>query len=141
MGKQLDRVLIVDDDPDVRDLLMDQIFSPKKFEVYEAKDGAEGLAIVKRHRPDLIYLDLIMPGLTGKDVLVGLKSQQFQGPIIVGVKRGNEPQAIEAFRFGATDYIAKPIREAEMMSVVQRALADLQLRKERKTTPLEITGK
>lgn len=130
-SKQRDRVLIVDDDPEVRELLMDQIFNPNKFEVFEARDGAEGLDKVSEHQPDLIYIDLVMPGLTGKDMLVGIKSRQFEGPIIVGVKRGKEPTAIEAFRFGATDYITKPIREPEMMSVVSRALGDIQLRKER----------
>jgi two-component system NtrC family sensor kinase len=72
-----------------------------------------------------------MPSLSGKDMLVGIKAHNYRGPIIVGVKRGNEKDAIEAFRFGATDYITKPIREAEMMSVAQRAMADVRLRRER----------
>lgn len=125
------RVLLVDDDPEVRDLLMDQIFNPKRFDVQEAADGAQGIEAATKFQPDLVYADLVMPGLTGKDLLIGLKSKGYQGPVIVGVKRGSEQSAIEIFRFGATDYIAKPIREAEMMSVVQRALADIQLRKER----------
>jgi DNA-binding response OmpR family regulator len=127
----LERVLIVDDDADVRDLLMDQIFHPSRFEIHEARDGAEGLSVAAKHPLDLIYLDLVMPGLTGKDMLVGLKSHNYSGPVIVGVKRGMEKSAIEAFRFGATDYIAKPIREAEMQSVVDRALSDVRLRRER----------
>lgn len=129
--KNLDRVLIVDDDSDVRDLLMDQIFHPTKFEVHEARDGAEGLAIAAKHSLDLIYIDLVMPGLTGKDMLVGLQSHNYNGPVIVGVKRGQEKSAIEAFRFGATDYITKPIREPEMQSVVDRAMRDVRLRRER----------
>ena len=128
---ELDRVLIVDDDADVRDLLMDQIFNPTRFRVFEARDGVEGLAIAAKEKLDLIYIDLIMPSLTGKDMLVGLKSRNYSGPIIVGVKRGQETSAIEAFRFGATDYISKPIREAEMQSVVNRAMGDIRLRKER----------
>ncbi len=128
-GKE--RVLIVDDDPEVRDLLMDQIFHRNKFEVFEARDGAEGLDIAGKQAIDLIYLDLVMPSLTGKDMLVGLKARNYAGPVIVGVKRGQETTAIEAFRFGATDYITKPIRETEMQSVVTRALADVRLRKER----------
>jgi two-component system NtrC family sensor kinase len=131
MPKQLDRVLIVDDDPEIRDLLKDQVFNPGQYEVFEARDGVEGLAMVEKHKPDLIYIDLVMPGLSGKDMLVGIKARAYNGPIIVGVKRGNEKDAIETFRFGATDYITKPIREAEMMSVARRALADVRLRKER----------
>ncbi|MBI5928991.1 MAG: response regulator [Chloroflexi bacterium] len=131
MSKQMERILIVDDDVEVRDLLKDQIFRPTQYEVLEARDGVEGLEMVEKRKPDLIYIDLVMPGLTGKDMLVAIKSRQYTGPIIVGVKRGSEKDAIEVFRFGATDYITKPIREAEMMSVVQRALADVRLRKER----------
>lgn len=131
MSKKLDRVLLVDDDIEVRELLKDQIFAATRFEVFEATDGVEGVAMVEKCKPDLIYIDLVMPGLTGKDMLIGIKSRNYNGPIIVGVKRGNEPDAIEAFRFGATDYITKPIREAEMMSVVSRALSDVRLRKER----------
>jgi DNA-binding response OmpR family regulator len=131
MSEQKYRVLIVDDDPDVRELLGDQIFNPTRYEVFYATDGIEGVAKVEKHQPDLIYLDLVMPGLSGKDMLVGIKSRKYEGAIIVGVKRGNEPEAIEAFRFGATDYITKPIREAEMMSVVSRAMSDVRLRRER----------
>lgn len=131
MKKQMERILIVDDDVEVRDLLKDQIFHPNQYEVLEARDGAEGVEMVEKRKPDLIYIDLVMPGLTGKDMLVAIKARKYTGPIIVGVKRGSEKDAIEAFRFGATDYITKPIREAEMMSVVQRALADVRLRKER----------
>ncbi|NDJ86083.1 MAG: response regulator [Chloroflexi bacterium] len=131
MPRQQHRILLVDDDPEVRELLAEQIFNTRDFEVFEASDAAEGLEKVSKIRPQLIYLDIVMPGLTGKDFLVGVRAAHYEGPIIVGVKRGHEQQAIEAFRFGATDYITKPIRAAEMMSVVNRAMADVRLRDER----------
>ena len=115
----LDKVLIVDDDPEVRSLLREQVLDSRRFEVSEAGDGAEGLAQIKQQNPDLIILDLIMPGLSGIDFLVALKSQGFAGPVIVSTKRGSEAQAIDAFRLGATDYLTKPIREAEALRTIE----------------------
>ena len=81
--QQRDKVLIVDDDPEVRMLLREQVLNDGRFEVYEAKDGQDGLEQVKTCTPDLIVLDLVMPGLSGKDFLVALSSQGYAGPIIV----------------------------------------------------------
>lgn len=124
------RFLIVDDDPDIYDLITEQIFPGKRFEFFHAMDGAEGLQKASEHKPDLILLDLVMPGLTGHDMLVGLQ-QQHSGPIIVTTKKGNELKAIEAFRFGATDFITKPLRPPELVAAVDRAMAEINLRQER----------
>ncbi|HLA44278.1 MAG TPA: response regulator, partial [Aggregatilineales bacterium] len=123
-------VLIVDDDPEVFELI-EQILSAQKFDLSHAMDGAEGLEMVSRRNPDLILLDLVMPGLTGNDMLVGIKQNQYQGPIIVTPKRGDEIRAIEAFRLGATDFLTKPIRPPELMAVVERALEEVRLRQEK----------
>lgn len=129
---QRDRVLIVDDDPEVRMLLREQVLDAGRFEVYEAKDGPEGLEQVKSCVPDLIVLDLVMPGLSGKDFLVALNSQGYSGSIIVATKRGNEAMAIDAFRFGATDYLTKPLREAEVLRAIDHGLSEVRLRRERR---------
>ncbi len=105
MPKQLDKILIVDDDPEVRSLLREQVLDARRYEVIEAQDGPEGLSKVSSHNPDLIILDLIMPGLRGADFLVALKSHGYAGPVIVSTKRGSEAQAIDCFRLGATDYL------------------------------------
>ncbi len=132
MPKQLDKILIVDDDPEVRSLLREQVLDPNRFEVYEAKDGPDGLEQVGQYSPDLIILDLVMPGLSGADFLVALGSRGYSGPIIVEAKRGSEAMAIDCFRLGATDYLTKPLREAEVLQIIERGLAEVRLRRERK---------
>lgn len=133
MPTQPDKILIVDDDADVRDLLREQVLSDtKRFEVFEAQDGPEGLQMVKSRNPDMIILDLVMPGLSGADFLVALNSQGFSGPVIVETKRGQESSAIDCFRLGATDYLTKPLREAEALRVIEHGLEEVRLRHERR---------
>ncbi len=132
MPKQLDKILIVDDDPEVRSLLREQVLDARRYEVIEAQDGPEGLSKVNSHNPDLIILDLVMPGLRGADFLVALKSHGYAGPVIVSTKRGSEAQAIDCFRLGATDYLTKPVREAEALRIIEHGLEEVHLRRERK---------
>ena len=72
---QRNKILIVDDDPEVRGLLRDLVLSPSLFEVHEAEDGASGLQQVRAIAPDMILLDLVMPDLSGNDFLVALRQQ------------------------------------------------------------------
>ena len=131
MSQQPDTLLIVDDDPEVRTLLREQVFSAKEYRVIEAKDGPDALLRLKDQPPDLVLLDLVMPGLTGRDMLVALKSQGYNGPLIVMADRENKTSAVEAFRLGATDVVTKPIREAEALAVVERGLVEVRLRRQR----------
>jgi two-component system NtrC family sensor kinase len=131
-AKPRDKVLIVDDDAEIRELLRDQVLDSHRFDVYEAEDGASGLEKVRSVKPDMIILDLIMPGLSGNDFLVALKQQGFIGPVIVSTKKGSEMSAIDAFRLGAVDFFTKPIREAEVLRVIEQNLGEIQLRRERR---------
>jgi len=90
------------------------------------------LTHIKANPPDLIVLDLVMPGLSGTDFLVALNAQGYSGPIIVATKRGNEAMAIDAFRLGATDYLTKPLREAEVLRAIEHGLSEVRLRRERR---------
>lgn len=130
--RQRDKVLIVDDDPEVRSLLRDVVLDPSRFEIHEAGDGQSGLDKTRSLVPDMIILDLVMPGLSGTDFLVALKQQGFSGPVIVSVKKGNEMSAIDAFRLGAADFFTKPIREAEVLRIIEQNLGEVQLRRERR---------
>jgi two-component system NtrC family sensor kinase len=132
-------VLIVDDDAETRDLLREQIFSSSDFRVLEAKDGTTALQLLKQRQPDLIVLDLQLPGLSGRDMLIALKSQGYRGPLIVTAQNtGGDRSIIEAFRLGATDYITRPIRETEVMSAVERSLNEVRLRQQRDTLVTQV---
>jgi DNA-binding response OmpR family regulator len=131
MSAQPDTILIVDDDPETRALLRDQVFSAKTFRVFEAKDGPDALLRLGEHRPDLIVLDLQLPGLSGHDTLVALKAQGYSGPLIAIAEEANRRPVVDAFRLGATDYLTRPIREAEVLAAAERGLAEVRLRHQR----------
>lgn len=131
MAHQRDVILIIDDDSEARSLFREQVLSAKSFHVVEARDGSEGLVQLKQTPPDLIVVDLHLPGLTGRDLLVAIKSQGYHGPLIVIAESGSENTAINAFRVGATDYITRPIREAEALAAIERGLAEVRLRRQR----------
>jgi len=117
-----DRLMIVDDDLDTRAMLRDLVHAATEATIVEAQDGMEALLTLRQHAPDLILLDLEMPGLSGHDLLIALKSHGYGGPLIAMAQRESEQSVLEAFRLGATDFVAKPLREAEVVAVLTRAL-------------------
>ncbi|HEX3052853.1 MAG TPA: response regulator [Aggregatilineaceae bacterium] len=131
MSDQRDVILIVDDDAETRTLLREQVFGASNFLVAEAQDGHNALYRLQEVRPDLIVLDLQLPGLSGRDLLVAVQSQGFRGPLIVIANDSSARGVVEAFRLGATDYVTRPIREAEVMVAVERGLAEVRLRRQR----------
>lgn len=138
MTDQCDTILIIDDDPEARALLREQVFAGSDFRVVEAKNGADGLLRLKEHAPDLIVVDSQLPDLAGKDLLVAFKSQGYRGPLIVIAPSGSERLVLEVFRLGATDYITRPIREAEALAAVERGLHEVRLRRQRDTLTAQL---
>ncbi|NJL93146.1 MAG: response regulator [Anaerolineae bacterium] len=123
--------LIIDDDPEVYELISEQIFADGRYKFLHAMDAPEALSLLDTHRPDLIVLDLVMPGLTGNDTLVALQQRRITAPVIVATKRGNEAKAIEALRLGASDFVTKPLRPAELVAAIDRAMEKVRLQQER----------
>ena len=132
-ASQHERILVVDDDPAVRDLIVQQVLQPQGYVVEAAADGATALQSALRHPPDIIITALDLPGLSGRDLMTALRSQGFQTTIIATGPRGADAQTVQAFRLGARDYLGKPLREAELVSSLDHALADVRLRRERET--------
>ena len=126
-----ERVLVVDEDPEVLDLLERQVLEPMGYEVSTADDAGFAIQGALNFNPDLILASLTLPGLSGKDLLVALRSQGIQVPMLVMAPEGMEADAIQAFRLGARDYLVKPLREAEAVTAVERALNEIRLRRER----------
>jgi two-component system response regulator RstA len=131
MSERSDTILIVDDDTETRALLREQVFSSPGFQVLEAHDGPEALQVIRQRSLDLIVLDLELPGLSGRDMLVALRSLGYRGPLIVLAESRSQYAAVEMFRLGATDYVTKPIREAEVLAAVERGLGEVRLRRQR----------
>ena len=140
MNDQRDTILIVDNDAEVRALLREHVLTSQAFGVLEAKDGPDALLIASQRHPDLILLDIHLPGLSGNDLLVGFKSQGYRGPLIVMGSADGQRGVVEAFRLGATDFVTKPLREAEVLAAVDRGLADVRLRRERDGLVAQLQG-
>ena len=120
------RVLIVEDDEGIRDMLKYNL-STAGFVVHEASDGASGLRSARTARPDLILLDLMLPGMSGFDFCRALRRSS-RVPIIVITAKDAEVDKIVGLELGADDYITKPfsIREvlARVNAVMRRASPD-----------------
>jgi DNA-binding response OmpR family regulator len=126
-----ERILLVDEDKEVLRLLSEQVLEPLGHRVAAASDAGEAMRQAVNFSPDLIIASLTLPGLSGKDLLVALRSQGVMMPVLVTGKEGQEADALQAFRLGAHDFLAKPLREAEALAAVERALGEVRLRRER----------
>lgn len=106
------KVLVIDDDPDVRLMLKAQL-ELMNHQVFAAADGREGLRKVFEARPDLVILDVTMPGMDGWEVCRRLR-QLSNMPIIMLTARRNETDIVKGLELGADDYITKPFSGAEL---------------------------
>ncbi|NCP87925.1 MAG: hypothetical protein CO094_10245 [Anaerolineae bacterium CG_4_9_14_3_um_filter_57_17] len=120
-----EKVLIVCADPDVSDLVGRQALQPMGYTLRVATDASTAIRQALQFQPDVMIADLELPGLSGKDLLVALSSQGITLPVIVMAQKGDEPKVIQAFRLGASDYLLHPMREAEVVSAVERALKQM----------------
>lgn len=100
-------VLVIDDDPAVTSLLKRGL-SYEGFAVDTAKSGPEGLAIVREHPPDLVILDVTMPGLSGFEVLERLRAADEQLPVLMLTARDAPTDQVQGLESGADDYVMKP---------------------------------
>jgi two-component system, response regulator, stage 0 sporulation protein F len=115
------RVLIVDDDTEMRALLLD-VLKGEGYEVGEAKDGAEAVLALRAKRFDLILMDKNMPGPSGLDLLPGLRRVCPGSPIIMMTAFGDVPSYMEAMEKGAVEFLFKPFRMEELKVAISKAL-------------------
>ncbi len=138
MSKQ--RLLIVDDEASIRDMLA-FFFHKKGYEVLTASNFAEGQASSLRSTPDLVLCDIKMPDGNGLDLLRKIKTETPKTPVIMITAHTSTPDAIEAMKAGAVDYIAKPFNVEELGMIVERALGEKQLRDENIYLKQELAAK
>ena len=113
-------ILVVDDDRKIVDLLS-LYLTRDGFKVLPAYDGERALAVARRMRPDLIILDLMLPGLDGTDVCKTLKAES-QVPIIMLTARRTEDDKLLGLELGADDYVTKPFNARELLARVHAVL-------------------
>ncbi len=131
IGNPKDRILIVVHDPMISDLIGRQALQPLGYQVQVVTDGTAAIPQAMQFQPDAIIVDLSLPGLSGKDLLVALASQGAVSPVIVLAHRGMDADIIQSFRLGATDYLLWPVRDAEVVTVIERALKQVRERRDK----------
>ncbi|MDQ7911248.1 response regulator transcription factor [Phytohabitans sp. ZYX-F-186] len=121
------RVLVVDDDPTISDVVC-RYLRRAGFDVSMAGDGVAALATVAREAPDLVVLDLMLPGIDGLEVCRRLRTRPDGVPIVMLTALGEEADRVLGLRLGADDYVTKPFSPRELVlrvqSVLRRAGAD-----------------
>ena len=114
-------VVIADDDPDVV-RLVDAQLRAAGYKTVLASDGQQALAAVEEHRPRLVIVDMMMPRVTGLDVLASLRHLPDRPRVIVLSARGREQDITRAFALGADDYMTKPFSPQELLARMDRLL-------------------
>ena len=123
------RILVVDDEPAIRDA-MRMILEYDGHEVLLAGSGQEALTLAEREAPDLVFLDIKMPGLDGLETLSRLKAQNDALPVVMISAHGTTTTALEAGRLGALRFIEKPLSKDYVVDAVREGIELASLRRE-----------
>ena len=123
------RILVIDDEPAIRDT-MRMILEYDGYECLVAASGQEGLSTVERENPDLVFVDIKMPGMDGLEVLSRLRGTNESLPVVVVSAHGTTATALEAGRLGAFRFIEKPLSKDYVLDAVREGLELGTLRRE-----------
>jgi DNA-binding response OmpR family regulator len=123
MGEGKKKIVLIDDNVSFVDVIS-RFLVTKKFEVFTAYDGTEGIRIVSKYMPDLILLDIMMPGISGYEVCKRLKKEEKTKhiPIIFLTVRSRPEDIKKGFELGAASYITKPFNYPELMEGINKVL-------------------
>jgi len=120
-------ILIIEDDAELKELL-EYNLRLEGFEVYWAKQGAAGLKLARKTRPEVILLDWMMPGMDGLEVLSELKYSRKTNdiPVFMMTAKNKIGDIDRAFEIGADDYITKPFKLMQLGKIIREKLAKLE---------------
>ena len=128
------RILVVEDNADLAYGLRNNL-EIEGYDVEVAADGEEGLRRARRSRPDLVILDLMLPGLDGFRVLRAMRADALTMPVLILTARGEEADKVRGLKLGADDYVTKPFGVLELLARVEALL-----RRNPAAPPLERIG-
>jgi two-component system nitrogen regulation response regulator NtrX len=134
------RILVIDDEAAIRESLR-MILEYEDYQFSGAGSGQDGLAAVQRERPDLVLLDIKMPGMDGIEVLRKLHALDETLPIVMISGHGTTATAVEAIRSGAIDFLDKPLSSERVIVTLQNALKQSALRSENRELKLAMEAK
>ena len=124
MKAQAKTILVVDDEDGVRESLR-EVLSDEGYRVLDTADGTRALELIRQEKPSLVLLDIWMPHIDGIGLLKEIKSQEPQTNVVMVSGHGNIHTAVTATKFGAFDFIEKPVSLDGLLLTVQRALGEL----------------
>ncbi len=127
-----EKILIVDDEPDMLRLLSMIIKEKTPYEVTTTNNPVEALELVKKSSFDLLVADLKMPGLNGIELLEAVKRFDEDIPTIIITAYGTVEAAVETMQKGAFDFITKPFRKEQILFTIERSLKWIRLQRENK---------
>jgi phosphate regulon transcriptional regulator PhoB len=130
------KILIVEDEPDIRKLVQYNL-TQERFNVLEAEDGEQALKLLQREKPNLVILDLMLPGLSGMELckLMRQRSETAKLPILMLTAKAGEADRIVGLEMGADDYLAKPFSPREMVARVRAILRRSEAKPATETAP------
>ena len=115
------RLLLVEDDPTLRQALTFNL-TREGYEVTSAADGEAGLEAARSERLDLVLLDVMLPGMSGIEVLRVLRREGVTTPVIILSAKGDEIDRVVGLKLGADDYVAKPFSRPELLARIEAVL-------------------
>ncbi len=121
MKNQMNTILIIDDDDQLRNSFF-KLLTEEKYQVKTAASGEQGIEMIKKEIPDLVILDIRLPGMNGMETFGVIHNIEPKLPVIIMTAYGTTQTAIKATKTGAFDYILKPFDIPDMLTVVQKAL-------------------
>ena len=116
------KVLLIDDDADLREALADQLMMMEEFDVYEAEDGTRGIERAKAEMHDLIILDVGLPDIDGREVCRLMRKQGVKCPVIMLTGHRTDSDTILGLDAGANDYVAKPFKFPVLLARIRAQL-------------------
>jgi two-component system, OmpR family, alkaline phosphatase synthesis response regulator PhoP len=135
------KILVVEDEPDIRKLVNYNL-AQERFRVLEAEDGEQGLKMVQREKPDLVILDLMLPGLSGIELCKILRERHETEklPVLMLTAKAGEADRIVGLEMGADDYLAKPFSPRELVARVRAVLRRVESAKQSDHPPIYDKG-
>ena len=118
----LKKILMVDDDADLREALADQLVLTEEFDVFEAADGADGLVRAREQLYDLVILDVGLPDMDGRELCRLMRKQGVKCPVIMLTGHTTDSDQILGLDSGANDYIAKPFKLPVLLARIRAQL-------------------
>ena len=129
-------VLTVDDEQNIRRLIRNE-FALEGYDVTTAKNGEEGLALIDQRPFDVVLLDIKLPKLSGLDILRRIKKKHTFQEVIMITGYGDIQSAVDSLKLGARDYVTKPFKLDDLLTIVQKAVSDSRARTVQTVAPKE----